>query len=359
MEDSGAEKRDDPLPQTPQGPSHSKALEDALASVQRTLETGAVDSAHKRASLHFAAADLLDRLDRYDEAFAQARLGHQERHVQYDPHRIERLVDEKIELFTRPILRCLARASESSDKPIFIVGMPHSGTTLVGQVLASHPMMHDAGELDWIAQIEHSLLQRSPDKERQTLDLRRCSLSVLDELAGRYLRPLIALNPQASRITDRMPLNFLNLGLISRLFPDARVIHCVRDPLDTCLSCYLTGPGVGHEFAADLTTLGHFYRQYRRLIDHWKQVLDYSILEVSYEAMVEDPESQAKEMLEYLGLPRNAHSFSPHEKRVTDLDSDTQVHERLSVGRWKNYANQLESIRLMLEELGAGRANTL
>lgn len=353
MEDSGAEKRNDPLPQSPQGLSNSKAaLEDALARIRHNLSVAAVDSAQERSSLHFAAANLLDRLGRYDEAFAQARLGHQERQVQYDPRKIERLVDEKIELFTRPILRCLARANESSDKPVFIVGMPQSGTSLVGQVLASHPMVHDAGELNWIAQIEHSLLHRSPDKERQTLDLRRCSLAVLDELASRYLRPLIALNPQASRITDRMPLNFLNLGLISRLFPDARVIHCVRDPFDTCLSCYLTEPAVGHEFAADLTALGHFYDQYRRLMDHWKKALDYSILEVSYESIVEDPESQGKKMFEYLGLPSDV------QRLPFDLDSDTQHRARLSLGRWRNYVNQLEPIRLVLQGLGTSRTNT-
>lgn len=334
MEDSGAEKRDDPLPQTPQGPSHSKALEDALASVQRTLETGAVGSAHDRSSLHFAAANLLDRLDRYDEAFAQARLAHQDRQVQYDPRHIEQLVDEKIELFTPQNLRCFARASESSDKPVFIVGMPQSGTSLVEQVLASHPMVHDAGELNWIGQIEYSWLQRSSEKQRRTLDLRRCSLAVVDELAARYLRPLIALNPQAHRITNAMPLNFLNVGLISRLFPEARVIHCVRDPLDTCLSCYLTPLGVGYQFTADLTALCHFYIQYRRLMDHWKQVLDHPILDVSYEAMVEDLEPHTQRILAFLDLP-------------WDLRCHVQVRpspERTSPGRWKHYRSHLQPL---------------
>lgn len=338
MEDSSAEKRDEPLPPTAQEPINSKAaIEDALARVQRTLAGGAVDSAQQRSSLHFAAANLLDRLGRYDEALAQARLAHQKRQVRYDARKIERLVDEKIELFTRPILRCLARASESSDKPVFIVGMPQSGTRLVGEVLASHPMVHDAGEPNLIGQMEQSLLQRSPDKERQTLDLRRCSLAVLDELAGRYLRPLVALNPQASRVTDRMPLNFLNVGLISRLFPDARVIHCVRDPLDACLSCYLTEPGVGYEFTADLTTLGHFYRQYRRLMEHWKQTLDYSILEVSYEAMFEDIEPHARQMLNFLGLPWNPQC-------VVRQPIDSR-----SVGRWRNYQKQLQPLGVASE----------
>ncbi|HEX5243002.1 MAG TPA: sulfotransferase [Tepidisphaeraceae bacterium] len=332
MEDSGAEKRNDPLPQTPQGLGNSKAaLEDALARVQRTLASGTVDSAHERASLHFAAANLLDRLDRYDEAFAQARLAHQERQVQYDPRKIERLVDEKIELFTRPTLRCLARASESSGKPVFIVGMPEAGTSVAGQILASHPLVHDAGELSWLSQIEHSLLHRTSDKERQTLDLRRCSLAVLDELAARYFRPLIALNPQASRTTDRLPVNFLNLGLISRLFPDARVIHCVRDPLDTCLSCYLTERRAGHEFCADLATLAHFYRQYRRLMDHWKQVLDHPILEVSYEAMLEDPEPLARRMLAFLGLPWDPQCYA----------QVCRWTECTSVGRSKLYSSHL------------------
>lgn len=336
--------------------------EDALTRVERALASGAVKFAHERSSLHFAATNLLDRLGRYDDAFAQARLAHQTRGVKYDPRTIERLVDEKIELYTRPILSCAARASESSDKPVFIVGMPRSGTSLVEQVLASHPMMYGAGELNWIGRIEHSMLQRSPEKARQTLDLRRCSLGVLNEMAAQYLRALTALNPQAHRITDKMPLNFLNLGLISRLFPDARVIHCTRDPLDTCLSCYLTELTVGNEFTADLTTLGHFYRQYRRLMDHWTQTLDYSILEVSYEAMVEDLESHARRMLDFLGLPWDARCLSFHEnKRLVATASNPQVRQplyRSSVGRWKHYAGHLEPLRLALGDIESNRSKT-
>ncbi|HEX5243001.1 MAG TPA: sulfotransferase [Tepidisphaeraceae bacterium] len=333
------------------GPSIGRT-DDALARVEGLLGSGRVQFPHERSSLHFAATNLLDRLGRYDQAFAQARLAHEARNVQYDPQSIERLVNEKIELFSRQTLRCMPRASESSDKPVFIVGMPRSGTSLVEQVLASHPMVHGAGELNWIGQIKQSVLHRAPEKRRQTLDLRQCSLTTINEMAGQYLRPLIALNPQARRITDKLPLNFLNLGLIAVLFPEARVIHCVRDPLDTCLSCYLTELNVGTEFTASLAALGHFYNQYRRLMDHWKQVLDYSILDVSYEAMVEDLESNARRVLEFLRLPWDARCLSFHEnRRLVATASNSQVRQplyRSSVGRWKNYERRLTPLRSAL-----------
>jgi hypothetical protein len=353
MEDSGAEKRNDPSPEAGQGLSNSRAasdgdlkgVEEALSRIERALAGGAVKLAHERWSLHFTAVNLLDRLGRYDQAFAQAQLAHQARGVRYDPCVVERLVDEKIERFTRQTIRCLPRASESSDKPVFILGMPQSGMSLVEQVLASHPLVHGAGELNWIAQIQYSILQRIPLTERgQTLDLRRCSLATINELASQYLRPLNALNPQAQRITDRMPLNFLNMGLIAVLFPDARVIHCVRDPLDTCLSCYLTELSVGNEFSADLTNLGHFYRQYRRLMEHWKQVLDYSMLDVSYEAMVENPQSQAQLMVEFLGLPWDRDVANS----ISELSSRSLFCS--SIGLWNHYANHLEPLRFALKE---------
>ena len=182
MGDSGAEKRNDPSPQAPPGLSNCKAASDedlkdveaALSRVERAVASGSAKSAHERSSLHFAAVNLLDRLGRYDQAFAQAQLAHEARGIRYDSRVVERLVDDKIERYTRQTIRCLPRASESSDKPVFILGMPQSGMSLVEQVLASHPMVHGAGELNWIAQIQYSILQRIPLTERgQTLDLRR------------------------------------------------------------------------------------------------------------------------------------------------------------------------------------------
>jgi len=307
-------------------------------------------------ALNFAAAELLDRVGRYDEAFAHARQANQLVGAKYEPAQVERSVDALIAYFTRRKIQSLPRSTLGDERPVFIVGMPRSGTSLVEQILASHPDVYGAGELEAIFQIAGQAEARLSGRGfafPQSLD--GITSSLADELAANYLRPLTALAPAARRITDKLPLNFLQLGLISILFPQARVIHCMRDPRDTCLSCYMTHFSSGNEFSYDLRSCGHFYRQYEKLMTHWKRALDLPILDVIYGQLVEDAEGQSRRMVEFLGLPWDPQCLRFYDNtRYVPTASNAQVRQPIyqsSVGRWRHYDKHLAPL---LAALGWG-----
>lgn len=315
---------------------------EALDLVIRLLKNDRVSQSRQKSALHFAAANLLDQAGRFDEAFQHASLANALRAANYDPVQVERSIQNWIDYFSPAALARLPRAGHGSELPVFIVGMPRSGTSLVEQILASHQSVYGAGELDWIARLCESAVRRCSRGAEPALQcLDRLTAKDASELAAQYLAPLAALNPAAARITDKMPTNFIYLGLIALLFPQARVIHCRRDRLDTCLSCFLTDFGAGYEFSFSPQSLGHFYRQYDRLISHWKSVLDVRMLEVNYEQLVGDVEGQARRMIEFLALPWDERCLRFHEnRRFAGTASNAQVRRpvyQTSVGRWRNY----------------------
>jgi hypothetical protein len=307
------------------------------------------------------AAALLERLDCYDEAFSHASAAHAARHRPYDPTLLERQVEQQIQYFTPRKLHHLPCASHGGLRPVFIIGMPRSGTSLVEQILASHPTVYGGGELNLINDMSEAATVA--DLGRQS-DYPGCldaiSLRDCNELAERYLAGLSRLNSAARYVTDKMPTNFFFLGTIWMLFPDCHVIHCVRDPLDTCVSCFMTDFGLGHEFAQDLTHLGQFYTQYRRLARHWSQTLNYPMIEVRNEQLVLDLEEEVRRLLELLDLPWDSRCLKFHEnRRWVATASAQQVRRPLyagSVGRWRRYERHLGAlIEALVEELDEGR----
>jgi hypothetical protein len=302
-----------------------------------------------RARLHFTAAELLDSLTKFDEAFDHARTGNQLARPPYDPKSHQRSFDILIDYFNRDRLQRLPRGSDRSDKPVFIVGMPRSGSSLVEQILASHPSVHGCGELDFMPQVWAGTVGMLSAKANQyPACLDRLNADQADGMAQIYLQPLIAMNPSAKRFTDKLPLNFLHLGLIAVLLPGARIIDCRRDPHDTCLSNFMAMFEAGHDFKFDLNHTAHFYTQYRRIMQHWKQSLDLPILEVSYEQLATDPEPQTRRMLEFLELPWDGRCLQFHEsKRAVVTSSMQQVRRPIyqsSIGRWRSYARHLTEL---------------
>jgi tetratricopeptide (TPR) repeat protein len=302
-----------------------------------------------RARLHFTAAELLDSLNRFDEAFDHARRGNQLARPAYDPRSHERTFDILIDYFTRDRLSQLPRGSDRSDKPVFIVGMPRSGSSLVEQIVASHPDVHGCGELDFMPEVWAGTVRMlSAKADQYPACLNRLTVDQVDGLTQIYLQPLIAMNPSARRLTDKLPLSFLHLGLISILLPGARIIDCRRDPRDTCLSNFMAMFEEGHHFKFNLNHLAHFYTQYRRLMEHWRQTLDLPILEVSYEQLATDPEPQTRRMLEFLDLPWDEQCLRFHEsKRPVVTSSMQQVRRPIyqsSIGRWRSYARHLAEL---------------
>ncbi len=324
----------------------------ALAIVEKTLTTP-IGAAVDESGLHLAAADLLDGLKQYDQAFDRARKGNAARRIAIDIESELRGFERLLEFFSPSRLARLPRAQCRSDTPVFVVGMPRSGTTLIEQILASHSSVHGAGELDFIYRVCLGTLQMLGGAVAdfpQCLD--RLTQAQADGMAQIYLQPLISLAPRTSRIIDKMPQNFVHLGLISMLLPGARIIHCRRDPLDTCLSCYMTPFNSGNEFKYDLRNLGLYYRQYEMLMAHWTRVLDLPILEVRYEDLIADPEHHSRRMVEFLGLPWEPQCLRFYETaRPAATSSVQQVRRPIyqsSINRWKHYDKHLDPLKAAL-----------
>jgi hypothetical protein len=196
-----------------------------------------------------------------------------------------RAVDRLIRTFTWSALRSLPSHEVRSAKPIFIVGMPRSGTTLVEQILASHSRIAAGGELPTMIHIAAQMSREGRNYPEGTPGLDRRALG---RMAAQYLSKLDEIAAGAAHVTDKMPFNFMHLGLIVGLFPDAKIIHCRRDALDTCVSVLFTTFSESLQFASNLETLGSYYLDYRRLMAHWRATLPVRLLELDYERLVTD-----------------------------------------------------------------------
>ncbi len=224
------------------------------------------------------------------------------------------------------------RIANPTERPVFIVGLPRSGTTLAAQILAAHPQVHNAGELPFWNAAASSAAAAVPSDD-----------DTLGTFAEEYLAVLRRSSTDAQRVVDKMPANFLYLGLIHAALPNARIIHLTRHPIDTCLSIYFQNFGVVHSYANDLADLAHYYREYVRVMEHWRRTLPpHAMLEVGYEALVASPEAWSRKLVEFVGLPWDANCLEFHQGGgPVSTFSKWQVRQKIStssVGRWRNYA---------------------
>ncbi len=261
------------------------------------------------------------------------------------------------ETFTRDTLAKLEGLGDPSEVPVFILGMPRSGTTLVEQICASHPDVYGAGERTDIWELAHglSLSAKSPDTKERFLAA--ANSEALSKTAARYLSAVRALAPKARRITDKMPHNFELVGLIAVLFPNARIVHVRRDPIDGCLSCFFNVFNDAHGYNNDLRTLGLYYREYDRLMRHWNEVLPGRMLDCRYEDLIADQEGQSRRLIDHLGLPWDDACLRFHETdRAVNTPSRWQVRQPIyasSVKRWKAYEDKIEPLIEALGDLAA------
>ena len=240
-------------------------------------------------TLHHAAGKMFHDLKRHDEAFAQFKTSKDASQVQYDLKAYREFVDRMIATFDKAFFASRMGFGHSSEIPVFIVGMPRSGTTLTEQILASHPLIWGAGERtdfnDILKELEFDAL-RSPNFPQS---IREVQAKSIRELGSRYVASIGRGGARdARRVVNKLPHNFEYLGLIALAFPKARIIHCTRDPMDNCLSCFMQTFNQSHAYNRDLETLGFYYREYHRLMRHWKAVLPLGIFELPYEDMVAD-----------------------------------------------------------------------
>jgi tetratricopeptide (TPR) repeat protein len=301
----------------------------------------------------FALGKMREDLGRYDDAYCAYAEGNRLKHAQISPNEAVKiaLIDNVRRVFDERFFAGRPTTTSSGKSPIFIVGMPRSGTSLIEQILSTHPDIHGAGELP---DLENLLFALATDAgkpgEAYPEIVARLPPEALLRLGDAYIDRVWKLAPEASRITDKMMSNFAHIGMIRLMFPQAKIIHAMRDPMDSCFSCYATLFAKNNlDFAYDLGSLGRYYARYIELMQHWQKILPAgSILELHYEDMVTDTEAQARRLLDYLDLPWDPRCLSFHEnKRVVRTASAAQVRRpvyKSSVSRWKHFEVHLEPL---------------
>jgi hypothetical protein len=266
-----------------------------------------------------------------------------------------RLFEFEQTTFTRGLIEQLQECGSDSPRPMFVLGMPRSGSTLVEQVLASHPAITGGGELRFMDVVlrNHAAMVEGG----KISSLLRLTCDQLPELAETYLSLIAPMAPQEQMVVDKMPGNFFHIGLIALMFPNAKIIHVKRNPMATCLSCYKQRFLEGHAFSYDLDDLGRYYLAYLDLMEHWRQVLPGRVFEVEYEALTSDFEPQARRLIDYCGLEWDDACLKFHEnKRAVRTASLAQVRKPIytsSVSFWQNYERQLKPLYDILHEGGA------
>ncbi len=275
----------------------------------------------------------------------------------YDAEATGRWMEAIAAAFTPDLMQRLAGAGHPSAAPVFVVGMPRSGTTLVEQILASHPAIHGAGELQVLRDLvaRHSGVVGYPGCVAHLLP------EELTQLGREYVQQACALAPAGGRVVDKMPFNFLYAALIHLMLPNARIIHCRRDAADTCLSCYTRTFRGPVEFAYDLSELGLYYRRYEALMGHWRALLPAEcLIEIHYEDLVHHLEPQARRLVAFCGLEWNGACLAFHQtRRQVRTASATQVRQPVyhsSIGRWKAYERYLGPLLAALDPYGTSRS---
>jgi tetratricopeptide (TPR) repeat protein len=299
------------------------------------------------ARLQFSLGRYFDKRNEYDLAFSHYKKANSLSTNNFSILECGNFFNSYIQQFNWQFFTKASRSGIRSGRPVFIVGMPRSGTTLIEQILASHPEVYGAGELTGIGSLANKfgeILQQQPMQyPAGLLDL---NSNDLDKLAQHYLDLLSEMNTTAVKVVDKMPANFMHLGLINLLFPDAKVIHCTRDPLDTCLSIYFQAFSNAEPYANNLENIAYYFTQYKSFMKHIKSLTSLQVLDLSYEKMVEDQEAMTKKLIEFVGLDwdERCMSFDTNMRFVATPSYD-QVRKKIytkSVGRWRNYKKHLE-----------------
>jgi tetratricopeptide (TPR) repeat protein len=340
-----------------EGDAHLAAME-ALARDTATLAPAGL------MRLNFALGKAYDDLGRFADAFHCMNAGNalKRQRIIYDEAAVLEQFNRIRAAFDRKLLRKKPRGFES-EVPVFVLGMPRSGTTLVEQILASHPAVHGAGELTDFSRLANQVVDAKGKIRRYPDDAAKLTGKELGDLGKAYVAQLRLLAPDAPRVTDKMPANFLYVGLIHLALPQARIIHVRRDPRDTCLSCYSKLFSAPQDFTYDLAELGRYYRQYDGLMTHWRETLPPGrMLEVRYEDVIDDLETWARRIVKHCGLKWDPACIAFHEaRRPVRTASASQVRQpiyRTSEGRWRKYEGDLAPLITALGDIGRHRSGS-
>ncbi len=319
--------------------------DEEVKDIQNLLEKSDI-SAQQRISLNFALAERADRKRDTDASMFHLNAGNNMRRnalsrneIVFDGDQLDRDVANISRTFSTSLLTRLQSLGNNSEVPVFLCGMPRSGTTLVEQIITSHPQAGSVGEMAVVA----DLLEDYPG------EIINLSKNRIEGLCQRVLERLTIGTGQLQRVIDKSPFGFFHIGLMQVLFPNARVVHCQRNPMDVGLSCYAQNFIANHPWSTDLTDIGRYIRAESRMMEHWKSVLSLPLLDVSYEDIIADQEGQSRRIIEFLGLGWDDACLRFHDNGKTVLTaSNWQVRKPLysrSVGKAEGYGDHLKALR--------------
>lgn len=326
----------------------------ALADKTDEAEAATID-------MSFALGKIYDDCKQWDQAFENYARGNRLHNQSCDYHRsnMESAVEMLQSVFTHEFMEVHRHLGVESDLPVLIVGMPRSGTTLTEQIVSSHPLVIGAGEVSFWGRAPKAVPYTIGTDQHYPECMSLMQPQHAQEITDRYislLRKIAGPGTNPVRITDKMPHNFLRIGLIALLFPRARIIHCKRDAMDNCLSIFFQNFGGQHSYAYDLGNLGHHHRQYERLMEHWHEILPGRIMDINYEDTIADPEYWSRKLIEHVGLEWDDACLAPHkQERTVKTASHWQVRQpiyKTSVARWKHYEKHLGPLKVALDYRG-------
>jgi tetratricopeptide (TPR) repeat protein len=324
-----------------------------IAELKQQLQKTALEP-KQQVHLHYALAKELEDLQRYAESFAVLKQGADLRrvHLNYDVRRDQAIMQKIAQVFSKQQLQQKAGSGYTSAEPIFILGMPRTGSTLIERMLGSHSQVSMAGELNNFSQAMMAQI-RALGQPGNILEAIQLSAELdFTALGESYIHSTRPDTGHKAHFIDKLPLNFLYIGLIKLALPNAKIIHVQRDPMDTCYAIYKHLFTHAYPFSYKLDELGQYYQAYQQLMAHWQRVLPGSILELSYEQLVSKPQTALKSVLEYCNLDWQAECL--HFDRNTDASttgSAAQIRQRLytsSVGKWRHYKQQLAELEKRL-----------
>jgi tetratricopeptide (TPR) repeat protein len=326
---------------------------DAHAAAMEQLARDPAMPQDERVFVHFALAKVYADLGRADDSFEQLIEGNRLKRAQvkYDETAVLGLLERVARVFTPELMRAKAGQGDPSPLPVFVIGMPRSGSTLVEQILASHPRVFGAGESTAFNDAVKSALQgrRFPETVAEMDAVQ------LHAIGARHVATMHALAPQAEGVVDKTLGNFAHAGMIHLALPNARIVHVRRDPADSCVSCFSKLFASEFRYSYDLGELGRYYRAYAALMEHWLRVLpDGVVLDVQYEDLVADFEPQARRIVAHVGLEWDVACLSFHEtERAVGTFSAAQVRQPIykgAVGRWRQHEKFLQPLLRELDD---------
>ncbi|MCP5024300.1 MAG: tetratricopeptide repeat protein [bacterium] len=298
-------------------------------------------------SIYFALGKALEDVGEYDMAFASYAKGNARvrGQIHYRKESIEETINLAIELQGQEFFAAGPVPNPTKAAPILIVGMPRSGSSLIEQILASHPDVYGAGEVPVLGTVLGKIGDNTPERVRA---IAHQSPGELQHLGALYTGRLQEMSPDSTRIADKFLLNFMHLGFLFRAVPNARIVHSTRNAMDNAFACFKVRFTSTLNFAYNLEELGHFHGQMQRLMEHWRQFMPDSILTMPYEGIVADQETETRRLLEFCGLEWKDACLEFHKTdRPVRSASSTQVRKPIyggAVGRWKNYESHLEPL---------------